>query len=152
MSTNQRWIISTPRSSQNFTISFVDFRLSIRFLPPSIRGAATTRGTLPTQHHRHVRLRLEPKPFVEAVLVLREQEETRNRLEIGVIQRETNELLSDAPSLVRGTDDHVPDRRPVRSVGDDPGESDELAAFPRRDHGMGKIERAAHVVGGALQR
>src|SRR5437879_2659746 len=77
MSTNQRWIISTPRSSQNFTISFVDFRLSIRFLPPSIRGAATARGTLPTQHHRHVPLRLEPKPLVEAVLVLREQEETR---------------------------------------------------------------------------
>src|SRR6185503_2641197 len=76
MSTNQRWIISTPRSSQNFTISFVDFKLSIPCLPPS------SLRRLPPQHHRHVPLRLETQTLVEAVLVLREQEKMSDRLEV----------------------------------------------------------------------
>src|SRR2546425_3318674 len=76
MSTNQRWIISTPRSSQNFTISFVDFRLSIPCLPPSSLGAPPPRAAdLPPQHHRHVPLRFEPEPLAKRALVLREQEE-----------------------------------------------------------------------------
>src|SRR6266850_7013598 len=79
MSTNQRWIISTPRSSQNFTISFVDFRLSIRSLPPSSLGTPRQPAArLPPKHHRHVPLRFEPESFVEGVFVFREQEEILN--------------------------------------------------------------------------
>src|SRR6266478_2374477 len=81
MSTNQRWIISTPRSSQNFTISFVDFRLSIPSLPPSSLVAPRPRAArLPPKHHRHVPLRFESESLVEGVLVFREQEEIRTVL------------------------------------------------------------------------
>src|SRR5215813_7792475 len=96
MSTNQRWIISTPRSSQNFTISFFDFKLSIRRFPPSSLGAP-----LPTQHHRHVPLGLEAEAFVELVLVFREEEKARNRLEVGMVQDRLDELLADPASLMR---------------------------------------------------
>src|SRR5256885_9098300 len=152
MSTNQRWIISTPRSSQNFTISFFDFKLSIRRFPPSSLGVRRPCGRLPTQHHGHVPLRLEAEPLVELVLVLREEEKTRNRLEVRMIQIRLDELLADAAPLVRRADDHVPDRRPVRPVGDHAREADERLPVPGREHGMRVVERAAHVLGRALHR
>src|SRR6185503_14281540 len=97
MSTNQRWIISTPFSSQNFTISFFDFRLSIRSVPPSsLRCLASS-----TQHHRHGRLRLEAELLVEPVLVLGQQEKARDRLEVGVIQDRANQLRADSVRLMR---------------------------------------------------
>src|SRR5258705_1622644 len=61
MSTNQRWIISTPFSSQNFTISFFDFN-------PSIRS---------------VLLEL----FVETVLVLGEEKKRRDRSRLATVRQ-----------------------------------------------------------------
>src|SRR6266850_914328 len=114
MSTNQRWIISTSRSSQNFTTSFAVFNPSIPS-PPFPRGGR--RGTAPgstastSEHHRRLPLGLKAQLLVEAVLVDREQEEVGHRFQIGMFEHEPHHRRADSVSLVRGPHDHVPDRR-----------------------------------------
>src|SRR5512139_3548941 len=58
MSTNHRWIISTPRSSQNLITSPAVLRVSILFLPPlaGSRGLVPPyRSRLAAEHPGHVR-------------------------------------------------------------------------------------------------
>src|SRR5690349_11757231 len=103
MSTNQSWISSTSRSSQNFTTSLAVFRLSMLrgVLSPGVARGIRPAGRLAPEHHRHVALGRETELLVERVLILREKEEHRDGLEIGMVENAAHHLAADAALLVR---------------------------------------------------
>src|SRR5206468_8490658 len=103
------------------------------------------RGRLAPQDHRHLPLRLEAEAFVERVLVLREQEETRYGLEIRMFQHEIQEAFSDPAPLMGRANDDVPDRGSIGTIGDDAREAAEMSSVPRGEQRTGSVERATHV-------
>jgi hypothetical protein len=127
-------------------------RLSILRHVLSLGGARGGRpaGRLAPENHRKLAIGLESEMLVEAMLVLREEDEHGHRGEVGMLDHATHQLASDSLVAVAVGHDDVPDRGAIGEIGDDAREADHAIAVPRRDHRMGVVQRPAHLIEGSL--
>src|SRR2546427_1612363 len=103
---------------------------------------------LPRARPRHTGLfvRAQYQLPVESLLVAGAEPEQLDALQIGMVQNALHDLGPDLLALIGRIHDHVPDRRPVHVVGQDPAESDQAVPLPDRQRKISVFQRPARLL------